>query len=174
MKKILFTTLFLISLIFGAFSQAIDKFHEKFRDDSKYLSISLESGLLKLLSNIQTEDKDTDEFLRAMAGINKINVYRIDRNESSFDENSFSDFKKDIRKEKYEELMVVRDGTAHLDFMIRENKGKISDLVMMVDDKDEFLLLTLSGEIDLAMISKISDSLEIDGAEHLKKIDEND
>jgi hypothetical protein len=173
MKKLLYAGL-LFSVAFTASSQAIEKFHEKYRNDSNYLNLCIESGLLKLISNIQTEDKDTDEFLRALAGINKINVYKIDRNESSFDENSVRTFKKDIRREKYEELMVVRDGNAHLDFMIREDKGKISDLVMMVDEKDEFFLLTLSGEIDLAMISKISEGLDIEGAEHLKKIHKND
>jgi hypothetical protein len=174
MKKTLLAGLFLLSIAFTARAQAIENFHEKFRNDSKYVCVSVESGLLKLLSNIQTDDKDSDEFLRALAGINKINVYKIDRNESSFDEKSFRNFKRDIEKDKYEELMVVRDGSTHLDFMIREDKGKISDLIMMVDEPDEFFLLSLSGNIDLAMVSKISESLDIDGAEHLKKIDEKD
>lgn len=172
MKRIIPAGLLLLSMAFMANAQAIDNFHEKFRNDSKYVCVSVESGLLKFLSNIQTDDRDSDEFLRALAGINKINIYKIDRNESSFDEKSFRDFKKDIRKDKYEELMVVRDGRTHLDFMIREEKGKISDLLMLVDEPDEFFLLTLSGDIDLAMVSKISESLDIDGAEHLKKMDD--
>ncbi|MBR9999282.1 MAG: DUF4252 domain-containing protein [Cyclobacteriaceae bacterium] len=174
MKITLITGLFLFALIINARSQAVEKFHEKFKDDSKYLCVSIESGLLKLLSNVKTEDKDTDEFLKAMAGINSVNIYKIDRNESSFDEASLRSFKKDIQKEKYEELMVVREGNTHLDFMVKENKGKISDLIMMVDEMDGFFLLTFSGEIDLATISRLSDKLDIDGVEHLKKIDKKD
>ena len=42
---------------------------------------------------------------------------------------------------------------------------------MMVDEMDEFILLTFSGEIDLTALSKLSDDLQIDGAKHLKRID---
>ena len=171
MKKILISALFLLFLTSYGHAQAIQKFHEKFKNDSKFICISIESGLLKLLSNLEAGDKDSDEFLKAISGIEKINVYKINREESSFDAASFQALKKDITDEKFEELMRVKDGKSNLDFMIKENKGKVSDLIMMVDESDEFFLLTLSGNIDLATVSKLSDKIDIDGAKHLRKID---
>lgn len=173
MKKIYLTGLLLLGGFFAkAQSQAVDKFHAQYKDDGNYLSLRIDGGLLNLISSVDTDDEETGDFLRALRGLESINMYKIDRHESALDENNIRTFKKDIRKEKFEELMVVRDGNTHIDFMVKENKGKISDLLMMVDEMDEFILLTFSGEIDLAALSKLSDELKIDGAKHLKKINE--
>lgn len=173
MKTISLTILLLLGGSMAiAQSRAVDKFHERYKDDGNYISLRIDGGLLKLISGVDTNDEETGDLLRAIGGLESINMYKIDRHESALDENNIRTLRKDIRKEKFEELMVVRDGDAHIDFMVKENKGKISDLLMMVDEMDEFILLTFSGEIDLAALSKLSDDLQIEGAQHLKKIDE--
>lgn len=173
MKKIYLSGLFMLSCIVAtAQSRAIQRFHEKYKDDGKYLSVCIEGGLLKWISDIDTDDKEAGDFLKAISGLKSINLYKINRHESKLNEDFLRTFIKDIHKEKFEELMTVRDGDTHIDFLIKENKGKISDLLMMVDEMDEFFLLTFSGEIDLATLSKLSDELDIKGAEHLKKINQ--
>lgn len=175
MKKLFISLLFLLGgFLATAQSRAIEKFHDKYKDDGKYLSLSIEGGLLKLISDVDTNDEEAGDFLKAISGLKSINMYKIDRHESALNEDNIRTFKKEIQKEKFEELMVIRDGDTHVDFLVKENKGKISDLLMMVDEMDEFILLTFSGEIDLAALSKLSDDLDIHGAKHLKKIDQED
>ncbi len=175
MKKIFLFGLFLLAgTVALAQSKAIDKFHEKYKGDGKYLSINIEGGLLKLLTDIDTNDEEAGDFLKAISGLESINIHKIDRHESSLDEGYIESFKKEIKKEKFEELMVVHDGDSQVNFLIKESKGKISDLLMMVEETDEFFLLSFSGEIDLATLSKLSDDLDIKGAKHLKKIDQED
>jgi hypothetical protein len=174
MKKIFLSLLLILPGYFIlAQPKAISEFHQKYKDDGKYISVRIEGGLLKILSDVETNDEDVGNFLRAISGIESINLHKIDRKNSDFDEAYLRSLKRAIRREKFEELMVVRDGDTNVDFLVKEKKGKISDLLMMVDEKEEFLLLSFSGEIDLASLSELSDELDIEGAKHLKKIDKN-
>lgn len=152
-------------------SQAVMDFHNKYKDDGKYLSVKIEGGLLKMLSNVETNDEDTQEFLDAVSKIEAIDVHSIDRDESDFDESDIKKFRKEIRKEKYDELMIVRDGDADVDFLIKERKGKISDLLLVVDEPDEFTIVSISGEIDLNTIAKVTENLDIKGKKHLEKLE---
>ena len=79
-----------------------------------------------------------------------------------------------LPKSEFEELMSIRDDDKDMKFMIRE-KGKIvSELVMVMGGNHEFFILTLFGEIDLKQVAKISSAMDIDGLDHLKKIEDND
>jgi hypothetical protein len=173
MKKLFLSVLFLLGgFIAMAQSQAVEKFNKKYNADGKYLSLSIEGGILKLISEIDTNDENAGDFQKTICGLKSINLYKFNRRESVLDAKNIRILKNDIRKEKFEELMKVRDGDTHIDFLIKENKGIVSDLLLMVDETDEFILLSFSGEIDLAALSRLSDDLHIEGAKYLRKIDQ--
>lgn len=75
-----------------------------------------------------------------------------------------------IPKSEFEELMSVRDKDKDMKFYIKEAGGKISELVMVAGGNDEFMILSLFGEIDLKQVSKISKKMNIDGLENLENI----
>jgi hypothetical protein len=152
-------------------SQAIMDFQNKYKDNGKYLSVKIEGGLLKMLSNIETNDEDTQDFIDAVSKIEAIDVHSINRDEHDFDESDIKKFKKDVRKEKYDELMIVRDGDSDVDFLIKERKGKISDLLLVVDEPDEFIIVSISGEIDLKTIGRVTENLDLKGKKHLEKLE---
>ncbi len=171
------TYLILFSLLLSSItafsqSQAVMDFHNKYKDSGKYLSVRIDGGLLNLLSGIETNDEEAREMLDAMGKIDAINVHSIDRDEDDFQESDIDRFKRDVKKEKYDELMIVRDGDANVDFLIKEKKGKISDLLLVVDETDEFVIVSISGEIDMKTIAKITDNLDIKGSEHMDKLED--
>ena len=127
-----------------------------------------------MLSGVETNDQETQEFLDAVSKIDAINIHSIDRDAEEIDESGIKKFKKNIRKENYEELMIVKDGDATIDFLIKEKNGKISDLLLVVDEDNDFIILSLSGEIDLKTVAKLSDNLDLKGGKHLKKIEEKE
>ena len=166
--------LFLLAILTFAQSKSVQEFHDQYKDHGKYLSVHIEGGLLKMLSSVETNDDDTQEFLDAVSKIDAINIHSIDRGVESIDESGIKKFKKNIKKENYEELMIVRDNDATIDFLIKEKGGKISDLLLIVDEEDDFIILSISGEIDLKTVAKLSDNLDIKGGKHLKKIEEKE
>lgn len=158
------------SIVATAQSRAIREFHDRFRDTGKYFTVHIEGGLLKFLSNVESDDQDTRAFLDAIRKIESIDLHAIDRREVNFDDKDVEQFRKSVSREKFDEMMKVRDGSSNIDFLIKENNGRISDLLMIVDDVNEFLLLNFSGDIDLAALARLSKDLDIKGAEHLDKI----
>ena len=71
----------------------------------------------------------------------------------------------------YEELMSVRDKDKDMKFYIKEiSAGKIGELIMVMGGNDEFMLLTLFGEIDLKKISHIGKKMNIEGLQNLEKM----
>ncbi len=168
---ILFSLLLVGKIGFGQ-SQAIMEFHDKYKDNGKYLAVRIDGGILNMLSGIKTNDEEAQEMLNAMSKIDAINVHSIDRDEDEFAESDIEKFKKNVQKDKYDELMIVRDGDTDVDFLIKEKKGKISDLLLVVDEPDEFIIVNISGEIDLKTIAKIVDNLDLKGSHHMEKLEE--
>ncbi len=72
---------------------------------------------------------------------------------------------------EYEELMTVRSDGELVKFMVKENsKGNIAELVMLVGGQDEFVAMSLLGDIDLNEISQIANDMNIGGMDKLKSL----
>jgi CII-binding regulator of phage lambda lysogenization HflD len=56
-------------------------------------------------------------------------------------------------------------------FMIDEQGGKISEMLMIVGGNEEFMIMSIFGEIDLKQISRIGSRMNIKGLENLKNMD---
>jgi len=54
--------------------------------------------------------------------------------------------------------------------MVRETNGRISELIMAITGEDEPFLMIIQGDIDLAKISKISKSMDIEGFDNLENV----
>ena len=64
MKKyiILFALLLLGQAGFSQ-SQAVENFHNKYKDNGKYISVRIDGGILNILSGIETNDEEAREML---------------------------------------------------------------------------------------------------------------
>jgi len=77
-----------------------------------------------------------------------------------------------INTDEYEVLMTVRDEEDNIRFWVKENTaGDIEELLLLIGSEDEFTLLSFIGKIDLTKISQLSNQLNINGVEHLDKIE---
>lgn len=174
MKWILnFTAVFLISYYSTAQNRSIREFQEKYREFGTYFSLRIDGGILKCLSSVETNNEEADEFMKMINEIDAIDIHAIGRDEAGFDMIELERFRKMIKRDKYEELMLVKDAEGDLDFMIREKNGKISDLLLLIDGREEFLVMNISGNIDLKHISNLAEKLDLKGMDHLEKIDDD-
>jgi hypothetical protein len=66
----------------------------------------------------------------------------------------------------------VRDKDADMKFLIKDDgKGKISELLMVMGGNNDFMILSLFGEIDLKQISKLGRKMDIGGLDKLENMD---
>ncbi|MFC2116899.1 DUF4252 domain-containing protein [Bacteroidota bacterium] len=79
---------------------------------------------------------------------------------------------KDLPKNEYQELMVVKDSESDIVFLAREEQGVIVELLLIVGGEDDNALIAITGEIDLATISNLSKTMDIEGMDELEKLEE--
>lgn len=172
MKTIL--TAFALALSFSVFAQnAVDTHYQAYADDDRLSHVSISAKMFELFTHIEGDTPEEKEILEAISKLKGMKMI------AGPVDNPQSEYKKAlaIPPAKYEELMVVKQDGEEFTFKIKEENGIISELLMVgwtqgqEGDQGEFYIMSLFGEIDLKQIRRLAKVIEIDGMEHLDKID---
>ena len=172
MKKLIFTALlFIATTAVFAQNDAITKYFGKYADDENFTQVTVTSRMFGLFANLDSEDQEDQELLDAISKVKGLRI--IARDDISVAEANalYKEAFELIPAKNYDELMTVKDKDNDMKFLIKEEAGVITELLMVIHGETEFFLLSLIGDIDLKQISKLSKSMAIDGFEHLNKID---
>jgi hypothetical protein len=171
MKKLLLVVMTMGASMAFAQTDAISKFFNKYQSDESFSQVTVSSKMFSLFTNMEVESKEDQEILNA---ISKLKGLRILAKENARD--GYQLYKEAmglIPTKEYEELMSVRDKDKDMKFFIKETSpGKISELLMVAGGSEEFMVLSLFGEIDLKQVGKIGSKMDIDGLDHLDRIDD--
>lgn len=152
---------------FFAFAQpkAIAQFYEKYTQHEDVTDVKLQGWLLEIASNFAGDEQ-------AKKILSKITYLRVlvmeEGNLVSPEE--YKSLLKDIRQSSFEELFKIREGQQDIGFYIREKGDSITDVLLLVNGDDEFVLLSLEGLLKFSDLNDLH--IDIDGAEHFKKLPE--
>ncbi len=158
----------IITTMAHAQNDAITKFFNKYSADESFTQVNVSSKMFGLFTDMEADTPEDKEVLEA---ISKLKGLRIVAKEK--DSNARALYKEAlglVPAKEYEELMSVRDKDKDMKFMIKESGGKISELLMLMGGDNEFMVLSLFGEIDLKQISRIGKKMNVDGLEKLEKM----
>ena len=184
MKKIVLV----LSLLVAPITMSAQSIFEKYEDQEHVTSVVVNQKMFKMLANIdiQTNDPDSDAFINQVKMLDNLTVFTTDNMDVS------NAMKKDVKKyiisSKLEELMRIKDGDQTVNFFILEGKddNHVKELLMFVNGLGDFtknenisingkqrvietVLLSLTGDIDLRQVSKLTTQLNVPGGEQLKK-----
>ncbi len=170
MKKIFLILFILIPVSVFSQKTQLNAFFDKYSGQEGYTSVYITKYLFQMFAKLDN-GKEENDFKDATSTLDAIKILSVD---SALNVSKKIDFAVELKKvlpaSEYKDLMVVREGKKQINFMIRENNGKISELVMTVVGQDKPLLIFLEGYINLKKISKLSKSMNIDGFENLDKV----
>jgi hypothetical protein len=172
MKKLI-SAVALVTLAQVAFAQhdAISKFFTKYQNDETFSQVTVSSKMFNMFTNLEMDKKEDQEVLNAISKLKGLRI--LAKEEARNSRELYKEALGMLPMKEFEELMSVRDKDKDMKFFIKETSpGKIGELVMVAGGNDEFMVLSLFGEIDLKQIGKIGASMHIDGLDELKKIDE--
>jgi len=171
MKKLMLgIVLMAVSVIANAQNDAIAKFFTKYQNDETFSQVTVSGKMFSMMANL---DGDTPEEKAMINSISKIKGLKIlTKSEARNSRELYKEAISMIPTKDFEELMSVREKDKDMKFFTKESGGKISELVMVMGGNDEFMVMTIFGEIDLKDISKIGKSVNIEGMENLDKINE--
>ncbi len=175
MKKLsILVVMVLISFTTYAQKNAVSKHFSQFQRDTSFTKVSVTNKMFSLFTEIETDDESEQEILAAMAKLKGVKALFTDDNKNANLLNRYYDALETIENDgSFEELMTVEDRRENVAFMIRENAGGvIQELLMIMGGPDNFMVMSVYGEIDLASIGKISKALKIKGMEQFEKVAE--
>jgi len=147
---------------------AISKFFSKYQNDETFSQVNMSSKMFSLMANLEVENPEDQEVVNMISKLKGLKI--LAKEEARNSRELYKEALGMIPAKEYEELMSVRDKDKDMKFFIKESGGKISELVMVAGGNEEFMLLSLFGEIDLKQVSKISKKMNIDGLENLENI----
>lgn len=177
MKKIILSTAIMLIALMPAMLQAqtaIDKLYEKYAGQDGFTSINISPGMFQMLSDLDTDDS-TEEVKEAQNVMDQLKSLKMLVYEPK--EGQKFDFMKEVKKSvnlgDYIELMSIREENTDIRFLVKKTKdGHISEMLMLVDDDNEGMIMSMTGNIDMNTISKIGKSMDVKGLENLEKLDQ--
>jgi hypothetical protein len=169
MKKLLVGFVMLaVAVTAQAQGDAISKFFTKYQNDETFSQVNMSSKMFSLMANLEVENAEDQEIVNMISKLKGLRI--LAKEEARNSRELYKEALSMIPTKEFEELMTVRDKDKDMKFFIKESGGKISELVMIAGGNEEFMLLSLFGEIDLKQVSKISKKMNIDGLEQLENI----
>jgi len=170
MKKIV-VVLVMMVVVNGAFAQdAISKFFGKYQNDETFSQVTVSSKMFGLFTNMEADTPEDKEILEAISKLKGLRI--LGKEEARNARELYKEAFTLIPMKEYEELMSVRDKDRDMKFLIKENGGKISELLMIMGGNTQFMILSLFGEIDLKQVSRIGKKMDVKGLEHRDKMDD--
>ena len=168
MKKIITLILAAIfPLLALAQNSAIDKVFKKYENREGFTVVTISKGLMKLVANAD-DDRESQEFL---SRIHEIKILADEDHKGGV--NLYDEILSQLDKKDYEELMTAKSSDEEVLMLAKKNGDIVEELIILVGGKEDNALVFLSGKLNMKDLSKLSTSMNIQGAgfEHLKDID---
>jgi len=174
MKKIAI----LIVLVVAPFISNAQNPFASFEDDKDVSAVVVTKNMFKLLAkiDIESDDPEVKEYMDLVNNLNNIQVYSttnpaVAKRMTSTVNNYISG------NASLSELMRVKDDGKNIKFYSKEGKNEnfVSELLMHldgdIDGKYMSVIMSITGNIDLKKVSKLTRDLNVPGSEELKNIE---
>lgn len=144
---------------------------DKFEDIEGVTSVVVTQKAFSLMSKIGSESDD--EYLNMIKNIESLRVFATESLEVAVQMEAA--VKSYLKTANLEELMTVKDGDSNVAIYVKEGKSEdfVKELFMFVKDSEktskESVIISLTGEIDLNQVAKLTQKMDLPGGEHLEK-----
>lgn len=172
-------------MLMPAISSAQNVF-EKYSDNSDVTYVSIKPKMFQMIAKmgINVEDPEAKAFMDMVNSITSFKTLVTDNKTISADISTWVK----SRSSSLEELMEVRDDGSEVKFYVKEGKDSdhVKELLIYVNGIDkamkgqsveingeqrkiETVVMSLTGDINLNEISKLTEKMNIPGGQHLEK-----
>ena len=127
---------------------------EKYENEDDVTIISISKAMFNMMSgnSINTGNVDLQNIAPKIESL-----LLITSDKSVMKEKMALEFKSVIEKDKnYEQLMRIRDGKSNVIFNAKKKGGIINELIMFVNDENEFVAIQILGNFTLEEIQQIT------------------
>ncbi|GAB2620842.1 DUF4252 domain-containing protein [Belliella aquatica] len=169
-RNILILFLFLIVSGVQAQDDAIVKFFSKYMDDDRFSRVYISPKMMQMAGGFlkSNEVKSDQEAADLGELITKIRGIRILTAEKINGKPLYTEAMSTLTKNKYEELMDIQDKSSSVKFMVREEGGRVRELLMITGSTENFTLLSMLGNFTYQDLNILADKTNIPGMDKYK------
>jgi hypothetical protein len=144
---------------------AIEKFYSKYVEDERFSRVYISPKMMQMAggflnSNSVEGDEEAEQMLSL---ISKIKGIRILSGEQVKGLAMFEEAIGLLNRNQYEELMDIKDKSSSLKFMVREEGGRIKELLMVSGAQEEFTLMSMLGDFTYQDLNMLSEKTNLPG-----------
>ena len=174
MKKLFFFLFVSVAMAvhLHAQSDAITKYFDKYMNDDRFSMVYISPSMFKMLANVELEGDDVDQDVLSI--VKDLKGLRILSYDGAGGKEFFKEANAKVDVNHYEELLVARDGDENVRIVVNSNGDIVNDMLLLVGSDDSFVMVNFSGNIDLKKVGKLGKVLNMEGLEHLRKLDEEE
>lgn len=161
---------------------------DKYEDLDEVTSVVVNQKMFNMLSQIEikTDDTEFNDYNKMVSNLKSLKVLTTGNAATAI--KMKADVEKYLRSSNLEELMRIKDGEQTVNFYVKEGKddNHVKELLMFVyglkemsknenivingkQREIETVILSLTGDIDLRQVSKLTSKMNVPGGKHLEK-----
>lgn len=163
MKKTIILVLLCFSGLWSSAQNLVEDFYNNHGEEVPFTVVNVSAKMFSLITEMT--DPETESIVKNLTGFK---LLKTDKDVAKFYREALAMVEKN--RNGFEELMSVQEEKENVRIYIREVKGVVTELVVLVNDGKEFVIMGFTGNIDLKKISQLSKSVKVSGMEYLNKI----
>lgn len=144
-------------------ASAIDKYFSSYVEDKRFDVVYISPKLFQMIGRLDSKILDMDDDAEAKAVLDMakdlqgLRILTTDETPEAF----YKEAKSKINTKEYEILLTVRDKDGdNVEFLIKETNNVIHELLLLSGGRDEFVLMSFMGNLDLNKISRLAKEIE--------------
>jgi len=144
----------------------ISSFIDKHEKDDNLEVISIGKKMMRTLDSLTTDNPDLKEAIKGLETI------RIVSSKDRDLDGEYYDCARDLlsKSKGLKEILSINEEDKELIVMIRESKNLVKELILLSEKPEKFNLISISGNINLDVLLKYSEGLNIKQLKQLKSI----
>ncbi len=149
-------------------NKTIENFFAMHQDDEKATHITMEGWLLQMAAANLGESLEQ----KAVQAIQKLRILIFDQGNkvSKKDQDKLIS---GLKKEQFESLLSLREGTTHMELLVQEQAGAITNLLLTILEEDNYVCLNAEGSMPIEEFRKLNIDIDGNTLQQIKKYTNN-
>ena len=166
MKNILIILLALVisAPLFGQ-TRVINRFYNKYKHEENVTNIKVKGWLLKMAGNF-ADDETAEKMLKKITQLRVLVIEGQDK----VAKKDYTKLVEDVKKKDFEEILRMRDGLTSIRALVKSNGDDISNVLLLIDGEDEFIMLSLEGNLKFSDLKSLN--FDVDGGDAFEHLPE--
>lgn len=149
-----------VSLPLSGQRKSINRFICKYKNQKEATTISIPGWWIRTGGTFVKWAMDEEDFQEAETLIDLVGGVRglrmmIVENPTSVNQSDVHELIRGLHKSKYEDYIMIKDGTSNISFMVKEKNSKIKGIILLIQDEENIIFMRLKTNILLDSFNKI-------------------